>query len=120
MNIYLDDNLAGQPLAGLLRRAGHRVTLPLMVGMSGATDPRHLLYALQHGLPLLTADPSDFEDLHTLVTLSGGSHGGILLVYSDNDPKRDMKPGEIVKAIAKLEASGLPLANELYVVNHWR
>jgi hypothetical protein len=31
-----------------------------------------------------------------------------------------MKPPNIVRAIGKLEASGLPIANELHVLNHWR
>jgi hypothetical protein len=31
-----------------------------------------------------------------------------------------MEPPDIVRAISKLLASGVPIANELYVLNHWR
>jgi hypothetical protein len=31
-----------------------------------------------------------------------------------------MKVAQIVRAIAKLEAAGVPIADELIVLNHWR
>ena len=51
---------------------------------------------------------------------AGGQHPGILLLYHENDPTRDMTSRSIAVAISKLEASDVPLANHLYVVNHWR
>jgi predicted nuclease of predicted toxin-antitoxin system len=120
MRLYLDDNILDQRLASLLQKAGHQVWLSNQMGMAGRSDPRHLELAIQQGLVLLTCDHVDFFDLHDLVRTSGGSHSGILTVRLDNDPKRDMKPRAIIRAIAKLEASGVPIANEFHVLNHWR
>jgi predicted nuclease of predicted toxin-antitoxin system len=120
MRIYLDDNAAERHLVTLLRKAGHSVTIPSEAGHTGATDPRHLLHAIGTACLLLTNDYADFTDLHELILGSGGGHPGILLVYSENDPTRDMTPRGITVAIGKLEASGMPLNNQLHVLNHWR
>jgi hypothetical protein len=58
--------------------------------------------------------------LHFLVQFTGGKHPGLLVVRSDNDPKRDMADRDIVRAIAKLEGAGVPVANEFHILNHWR
>lgn len=120
MNLYLDDNIINKQLVALLRKAGHAVVVPADANLSGAPDPQHLTHAIRHGLTLLTGNHKDFEDLHELVLASGGSHPGILLVYFDNDPTRDMKPPRIVSAVAKLEASGAPVRDQLIVLNQWR
>lgn len=120
MNLYLDDDAAKKQLIARLRKAGHTVVQPADVSLSGAWDPRHLLHAIQHGLPLLTRNHDDFRDLHLLVQAAGGRHAGILVVRSDNDPSRDMKDGDIVRALQNLEQSGVPLANEFHILNHWR
>jgi hypothetical protein len=43
-----------------------------------------------------------------------------LAIRCDNDPTRDMKDAEIVRAIRNLELSGALTANELHIVYHWR
>jgi predicted nuclease of predicted toxin-antitoxin system len=120
MNIYLDDNSAKASLANLLRRAGHQVTLPADLGLAGATDPRHLASCAGQGLVLLTRDYDDFLDLHDLIQATHGRHAGILVVRADNDPARDMKDRDIVRAIANLEAEQVPIDNEFHILNHWR
>lgn len=120
MRLYLDDDSVARALSALLRRVGHQVILPAQVAMSGKEDPIHLLYALQQSLILLTRNHNDFSDLHELVIGAGGAHSGILTVRFDNDRQRDMKPPDIVRAIARLIASGAPLASQLVVLNHWR
>jgi predicted nuclease of predicted toxin-antitoxin system len=120
MNIYLDDNITDAQLVALLRRAGHTVVLPLDVGNSGATDPRHFTYALRQSLVLMTMNHDDFEELHDLVVAAGGTHSGVITIRQDNDPRRDMTLKTIAGAIGKLERSGLPLTNQVYVLNHWR
>jgi hypothetical protein len=47
-------------------------------------------------------------------------HSGIFAVYQDNDPTRDMSPGEIARAISNLLAAGVPIAGEFHTLNHWR
>src|SRR5262245_47646049 len=120
MNIYLDDNLSDRTLASLLVRAGHVVVRPADVGLTGAKDPRHLNHAVRAGLVFLTADDEDFHDLHDLIVGAGGSHPGILLVRYDNDPKKDMKPQHIVRAIRNLEQAGVDTTSQVVILNHWR
>jgi len=50
----------------------------------------------------------------------GHRHHGILLIYEDNVRGKDMEPPDIVRAIGNLLASGLPIANEVHALNHWR
>lgn len=120
MNIYLDDNRTDRSLAGLLRRSGHTVTVPLDVGLSGRTDASHLEHAARNNLAMLTADRNDFAELHQLVLTTGGHHPGIMVVRYDNDAKRDMKPKHIAAAVDRLERSGLDISNQVVVLNHWR
>jgi hypothetical protein len=120
MNLYLDDDSASSLLATLLTKAGHQVTIPADVNLSGASDPRHLFHAVQFSLTLLTRNHDDFEDLHNLVRISGGQHPGILVVRLDNDPTRDLKERDIVRAIANLTNAGVPIASEVHILNHWR
>ena len=96
------------------------VAVPANVALPGASDPRHFAYAILSGSVVLTQDRDDFRDLHDLVVASAGTHPGVLFVCRDNDPTRDMTPRGIATAIGKLEASGVPFANQVYVLNHWR
>jgi hypothetical protein len=120
MNLYVDDHLAGAALAGSLRQASHAVVLPADVQRSGVSDARHLEYAILHALVMLTADRRDFEDLHDVIRAAGGRHPGLVVVRFDNDPTRDMKPKHIVRALANLEQAGVPVADQLIVLNQWR
>jgi hypothetical protein len=120
MNLYLDDDTAKRALISRLASSGHRVVHPLNVGTSGVSDPRHLLYAVQHDLTLLTRNHDDFEDLHLLVQGVNGQHPGIIVIRADNDPSRDMKDQDIARALARLESAGVPIANGFHILNHWR
>ena len=68
------------------------------VGNSGIADARHLVYAIEQGVVILTHDHEDFEDLHDLIVASGGTHSGILVVRRDNDSTRDLQIGNSVGA----------------------
>jgi hypothetical protein len=120
MRIYLDDDSASRQLSQMLRKAGHDVSTPADLGTSGAPDPAHLTRAIRDGRVFLTRNARDFTLLHDLVRASGGGHPGILLLHFDNDPTRDLTPRGVATAIARLEASGVPIPNELHVLNHWR
>jgi hypothetical protein len=120
MNLYLDDDSAKASLVKLLRKAGHQVTIPADAGLAGVSDARHFLYTVQMNQVPLTRNHADFEVLHLLLQAAGGIHPGVLVVRSDNDPSRDMKDGDIARAIANLEGAGVPVANELHILNHWR
>jgi predicted nuclease of predicted toxin-antitoxin system len=120
MNIYLDDDSASRQLATLLQKAGHKVSIPGDLGISGAPDPMHLTQAIRSNRVLLTRNARDFNLLHELVMTAGGGHPGILLLHFDNDPTRDLTPKGTVAAVAKLENSGVRVSSMVHVLNHWR
>jgi predicted nuclease of predicted toxin-antitoxin system len=120
MNLYLDNDSTKVSLVNLLGRLGHQVTIPGDAGLAGVSDPRHMKHAVENNLVLLTRNHDDFEDLHLLVHAAGGKHPGLLVVRSDNDPSRDMKDRDTVRAISNLEGAGVPVANDFQVLNHWR
>ena len=122
LNLYLDDCSNSNLLADLLLRAGHRVVRPTDSGvdMDGEDDETHLAYAVEHGLTIVTKNPADFEALHD----EDQEHSGILAVYQDNNPARDMTDADIVRAIANLEHAveqgGEPIEGEFHNLNLWR
>ena len=120
MRIYLDDDSIRVSLIRLLTAAGHELTVPADVGLSGEDDPVHLRHSIRAGRVLLTHNYKDFNNLHELVMESEGHHPGILVVRRDNDPSRDMTPKAIVRAIRNLEASQVPIADCVHILNHWR
>lgn len=120
MNLYLDDDTAARRLVTLLSQAEHEIVLPADVNLSGAPDARHLIYAMQQSLVLLTRNHDDFLDLHEVIQTSHGIHPGILIVRFDNDPTRDMTPRRIAVAISRLESAEVALRNQVYILNHWQ
>ncbi len=120
MKLYLDDDTASAVLASLLRNAGHDVPLPSDCGMTGAPDPIHLTHAIAGDRVFITKNHDDFWILHNLIKQARGHHSGIFVVRQDNDPSRDMTAKGIVSAIRKLEAAGVPIADEFIILNNWR
>jgi len=104
----------------LLQRAGHDVLLPVDIGTSGVDDALHLTEAVKDQRVLLTHNHQDFENLHRLVLVVQGHHPGILTVCRETNPRRDLNEAGIVRAIARLLASAIPLVDHLHVLNHWR
>jgi hypothetical protein len=97
MRLYLDEDIASGALAQLLRNAGHDVQAPGDVGLLGRSNP-----------------------VQDLLRLAGGHHPGILVVRRDNDPRRNMTPHDIVRAIRNLEAAGVPVADQYIILNPWQ
>ena len=120
MKLYLDDDTAKAALVARLRKAGHQVVTPADASLAGASDQRHLLYAVQHDCVLLTRNHDDFADLHQLIQATQGRHPGIVAIRFDNDPTRDMKDADVARALPNLEQAGVPIANEFHILNHWR
>jgi hypothetical protein len=50
MHLYLDDDTADRRLVTLLINAGHVVVIPANVYLSGVSDARHFIHAMQHSL----------------------------------------------------------------------
>jgi predicted nuclease of predicted toxin-antitoxin system len=120
MRIYIDEDLASGLMVKLLQNAGHDVLTPANTGLLGRADAVQLACAIRENRACLTRNYDDFEDLHLLIADAQGRHLGILVVRRENDSTRDLKPKGIVSAIRKLEAAGVPIANEYIVLNHWR
>lgn len=120
MILYLDDDSINPHLVRLLTADGHDVQVPAAVGLAGRLDAEHLTHAAKDGRVLLTHNYRDYNALHVLVLTLGGHHPGILTVRQDNDPKRDLKPSGIVRAIRKLLAAAVPIPDELHVLNQYR
>jgi hypothetical protein len=120
VEFYLDDCADSDRLIQLLRQAGYGVRTPRSEGLIGADDPVHLTHAAAQGCTLITKNPKGFRLLHQEWQAQGRAHAGILLVCEDNIRAKDPEPADIVRAIGRLLASGVPIANELLVLNHWR
>jgi hypothetical protein len=120
MRIYLDDDSASPLLARLLRQAGHEVQLPADAGLSGEDDAVHFAHAAKDDRALLSGNHRDFLNLHNLVMQVKGHHPGILVVRRDNDPKRDLTPRGIVRAIRNFLAATISLGDQYVILNHWR
>jgi hypothetical protein len=120
MRLYLDDDSADPLLARLLRNAGHHVRLPAEIGHVGSHDAVHLKLAIREDRVLLSGNHDDFAFLHDLVLEARGHHPGILVVRRDNDPKRDLTPRGIVRAVGNLLSANFVMLDQLQILNHWR
>jgi predicted nuclease of predicted toxin-antitoxin system len=116
LRIYLDDCAYDKGLVRLLRQVGWEVVTPFDAGLNGQPDEVHLSCATSQGLILLTKNSRDFEKLHTRFP----QHAGILSVYQDNDPTKDMNVADIVRAMQNLIATDMPIAGQFIPLNGWR
>jgi hypothetical protein len=65
-------------------------------------------------LILVTRDADDFAVLHQ----RNPAHSGIFVIHDDSD-SRDMDNQAIARAIQNLADSGVPIRNEIHVLNAW-
>ena len=120
MRVYLDDNLDSNALLGLLQQSGHDAVSPRTVGTSGVADEEHLRYASSNFLVVITANALDFIELHERWRIQQQQHSGILIVFQENNPGRDMVFHGIARAVSQIEGSGIPLANRWHNLLFWR
>lgn len=115
LRIYLDDCAYSHRLCHLLREAGHDVQVPADVTppLTGADDATHLSHAQSTHQAIVTLNAKDFKALHDQDT----DHSGILVIYKDNDPTRDMRYIDIVQAIGNLERMVPQIAGGFWVLN---
>jgi predicted nuclease of predicted toxin-antitoxin system len=96
------------------------VELPAEANIAGESDSVHLAHAIREDRVCLTRDYSDFDNLHDLLMIAQGHHPGILLIREENNPRRDMRPRDIVRAINNVQAAGISMDDQCHVLNHWR
>jgi hypothetical protein len=116
--IYLDDCAFSYRLRRLLLDAGHRVQIPAEANppLTGADDDIHFAHARATQQAILTYNAADFLQLHR----QHPEHTGILAVYQDNDPTKDMTYADIVRAIANLEHTGVHVAGGFWSLNSYQ
>ncbi len=111
----MDEDSQAKPLVKLLRGAGHDVKTINEICLNGEPDSVVLDYAKKENRVLFTHNCRDFQTLHS----ENPNHPGILAVYKNDDYSQDMSRGDIVKAIANLEATNICLVNEFIPLNPW-
>jgi hypothetical protein len=118
LKLYLDDCAFSYRLRQMLLDAGHRVQTPADVQppLSAQSDDRHFAHVRATRQIILTYNPVDFEQLHRIYP----DHAGILAVYQDNNPARDMTYADVVRAIANLERIGVTLAGGFWSLNAYQ
>jgi hypothetical protein len=115
LRLYLDDSTYTRQLADLLRAAGHEVVTPAEADLERRGDEQHFQFAAGNGLALLTRHGKDLLALHQ----DNPRHPGILTVGAAADPKDDLTHDDVVRAIARLDLAGAPVAGALAVLNDW-
>lgn len=120
MRIYLYDCADSNSLIIALANSGHEVTSPRSEGLLGADDSVHFAHAVLIRCAIFTKNPADFIALHEEYVESGRIHFGILLVYQERIHRKDLPPDAIARSLRNLESSGIPIANAVHNLNHWR
>lgn len=111
----MDEDSQDEHLVNLLRKAGHDVVTVNEVGLTGQNDLIILDYSKQTQRLLLTFNCDDFQALHQ----ENPTHPGIIVVYHNFEFSKDMSFGDIIGAIANLEAAQIPLAGQFISLNQW-
>ncbi len=94
MRLYLDEDITSKELTSRLATAGHDVLSPLR----GEPDSRCWRHAQEQGATVVTMNVVDFARL----TEATEGHAGLLLVYRENDPTRDMSAASVVDAVGRV------------------
>ena len=116
--LYLDDCAFSHELRRLLLKARHDVETPADVhpSLTGEDDAAHFAHAKAAGRAILTLNPRDFKELHD----QDPDHSGILAVYQDNDPAKDMGYHEIGQAISNLGSTGVSIVGGFWSLDAYR
>ena len=116
MRLLVDEDTQARTLVRLLREDGHDVLTAQEAGLNALADSEVLIEAMRTGRVLLTHNCADFRALHTREPV----HPGILCVYRDREPARNLDHGDIVRCIKNVESSGMALEGEFIALNAWK
>ncbi|MGK7942965.1 MAG: DUF5615 family PIN-like protein [Microcystaceae cyanobacterium] len=115
LRLLIDEDTQDKILVSLLKQANHDVVTVNEVNLNGKIDSIVLDFARQNDRITLTQNCDDYEALHDL----NPNHCGIIAIYNENNPLKNMNFKAIVKAIANLETANFPLTNQFIALNHW-
>ncbi len=117
MKLLVDEDTKAKILMSLLRKAGHDAVSTQDIGIDTADDSNVFAEAQRLGRVMLTKNTEHFFDLHKQHQESG--HFGVLVIYQDANPDKDMRYEDIVKALGNIETSKVDLSNEFQSLNTW-
>ena len=113
MRLYVDEDIASAELLARLANAGHEVLAPLR----GDADARCWRYAQEQAAAVITKNAVDF----VVLAEANSTHYGLLLVYRQNDPTRDMNMAAIADAVGRVtEVYPDGIADQTLVLNQFR
>ena len=115
LRLLIDEDTQSRLLIRLLRETGHELTTVSDVQMEGRPDRDVLAYACSKNLIILTRNARDFYMLHE----QNPEHPGILAIYHDKEPAKNMDYKSIVKAVSNVQNNGLELSRQFIVLNAW-
>ncbi len=114
IKIYLDDNLDNDEMIIFLQVNGFEVISPRKIGMSRKQDEEHLKCAILNNSVILTYDHG-FTRLHNKFS----NHSGIIIIFRQNNPKKEMTRTLIVRALKNIIDLNLELKNKIYKLNNF-
>jgi predicted nuclease of predicted toxin-antitoxin system len=112
----VDEDSQARAQLNLLRTDRHDVTAIGELAKNAAPDQPVFELARSLGRVLLTHDAEDFLKLHR----ARPGHQGIIAVYRDADPRKNMNHAQIAEAIRRLESLRVRTADDFHVLNYWR
>lgn len=115
MRLLVDEDSQARTLVQLLRAGGHDVLTAREAGLSSLADREVLARATAERRVVLTRNCGDFLSLHT----QSPGHCGILAVYEDADPSKNMTWTQIARSLANVESAGVTVVGMFLVVNAW-
>jgi predicted nuclease of predicted toxin-antitoxin system len=116
LRILVDEDSQARAQLNLLRVDGHDVVAIGELAKNGLADPEVFDLAQHLRRALLTHNAEDFYELHR----KRPDHQGIIAVYRDADPRKNMNYAQIAGALGRLDKSGLMIAGDFHVLNRWR
>jgi hypothetical protein len=96
--------------------AGHDVETVASSDLGGQPDAVVLDFARTQGRVLLTGNCVDFRVLHE----ENSTHSGIVCIYREANPSKNMNFDDIVGALNHLDQSGFLLTGQFVALNAWR
>lgn len=115
LRLLVDEDTQARLLVEMLRADGHDVLTVSEANLIAKPDATVLNFARSQQRVLLTRNCDDFLILHE----ADSAHSGILAIYQDAAPRKAMNYAAIVRAIANLETTGLPLPKQFIVLNQY-
>jgi predicted nuclease of predicted toxin-antitoxin system len=112
----VDEDSQARAQLNLLRADGHDVVAIGELKKNGAQDPEVIDLAQSLERVLLTHNAEDFHKLHR----ERPRRHGMIAVYRDADPRKNMNHEQIAAAIRRLEILKVTIAGDFYILDHWR